>query len=233
MDHLRSGGRVRKAPASSDRSASARRRSLAVAGPARAHALPRRVHRSGLMAVDWRRLAPVLLAGSLGAVYVIVSPPSLDLAAHLLRAKLFRTEGFAIWSNWWYAGHHLPGYSVLFPAAAGVLSPQLAAAIAATASAAIFETWVRDRFGRDAWLGALWFGAATATNLFTGRLAFAFGLLPGLAAAWSLSRRRTSLAWLLGAVTALSSPVAALFTALVGAADAIGGFLSGDRRNAT
>jgi len=181
------------------------------------------------MLADWRRTAPIATALALATVYVLVSPPSLDLAAHLLRAKLFRTEGFAIWSNWWYAGHHLPSYSVLFPAAAGILSPQLAAGIAAVGSAAIFAAWVRDRFGEDAWLGALWFGAATATNLFTGRLAFAFGLLPALGAAWSLARGKTWLAWGLGVVTALSSPVAALFAGLAGAAHALGAILSHDR----
>ena len=37
----------------------------------------------------------------------------------------------------------------------------------------------------------VWFGAATATNLFTGRLAFAFGLLPAMATALALAARRT------------------------------------------
>ena len=56
---------------------------------------------------DPRRIAPTLLAAALAAAYVIISPPSDDLAAHLLRAKLFATEGFGIWNNWWYAGHHI------------------------------------------------------------------------------------------------------------------------------
>ena len=171
--------------------------------------------------IDPRRAAPVVVAGVLGAVYVIVSPPSLDLAAHLLRAQIFRTEGFGIWSNWWYQGHHLPGYSVLFPPAAAALSPQLAAALAATATAFLFELWAHDNFGEDAWLGAVWFGAATATNLFTGRLAFAFGLLPAVGAALALSRGRPWLASALAVVTALCSPVSALFAALAGAAHAI------------
>ena len=51
-----------------------------------------------------KRLLPTLTSAVFAAVYVIVSPPSLDLAAHLLRAKLFRREGFGIWNNWWYAG---------------------------------------------------------------------------------------------------------------------------------
>ena len=120
--------------------------------------------------IDPRRLAPTLVAAAFAVAYVMVSPPSLDLAAHLLRAKLFSSEGFGIWNNWWYGGHHVPGYSVLFPPIAAALTPQVAAGLAACGSAALFEMLARDQFGEDAWLGALWFGAGTATNLFTGRL---------------------------------------------------------------
>lgn len=182
--------------------------------------------------IDPRRAAPVLVAAVLAGAYVIVSPPSLDLAAHLLRAKLFETEGFGIWSNWWYQGHHLPGYSVLFPPVAAALTPQLAAALAATATAAVFEIWVHDRFGADAWLGAVWFAAATATNLFTGRLAFAFGLLPAMGAALALARGRPWLASALAFLTALCSPVSALFAALVGAAHAVARVLAARREGA-
>jgi hypothetical protein len=153
---------------------------------------------------------------------VIVSPASLDLAAHLFRAQLFGREPFGIWNNYWYSGHHMVGYSLLFPAASWTLTPQLAAALAATATAALFEPLARRHFGADAWLGATVFAAATAVNLFTGRLAFAFGALPGMAAIVALDRRRTWLACALAFVTALCSPVAALFVALAGAAYAIG-----------
>jgi hypothetical protein len=179
--------------------------------------------------IDPRRAAPTLIAGVLATVYVIVSPPSFDLAAHLLRAQLFRAEGFGLWNNWWYAGHNTLGYSVLFPPISALLSPQLAAGIAATATAALFEVLARRHFGPDAWVGATWFGAATATNLFTGRLAFAFGLLPAVATMLALQSKRAYVAAALAAVTALASPVAALFVALGGAAYAIGSY-AGERR---
>lgn len=168
--------------------------------------------------LDPRRIAPTLLAAVLAALYVVVSPPSLDLAAHLFRAKLFGVEGFGIWDNWWYAGHNTPGYSVLFPPVAWLLTPQLAGAISAVISAALFEALAYRRFGRDGWLGALWFGLATATDLYTGRLTFAFGVMFGLGAVLALQRRRPWLAAALAVLTALGSPVAALFVALAGAA---------------
>ncbi len=172
----------------------------------------------------WERLAPTLLAATLAIVYVIVSPPSLDLAAHLLRAKLFATEGFGVWSNWWYGGHHVVMYSVLFPPLAAALTPQLVAALAATVTAALFEPLARRHFGPGAWLGSLWFAAGTATSLYTGRLTFAFGMLPAVATALALSRRRPATAAGLAFVTALCSPVAALFAALAGAAVAVSDF---------
>jgi hypothetical protein len=169
-----------------------------------------------------RRLLPTLTAAVIAAAYVIISPRSEDLAAHLLRAKLFATEGFGIWNNWWYAGHNVPGYSVLFPPLGALLTPQVAGALAIVPSAALFESMAYRRFGEDAWLGALWFGAATATSLFTGRLTFAFGLLAALATAFALQRGRPGWAAALAALTALASPVDALFAALAGAAQAAG-----------
>ncbi|HEY3727222.1 MAG TPA: hypothetical protein VGL51_08625 [Solirubrobacteraceae bacterium] len=168
------------------------------------------------------RLAPTLVAAILAAAYVIVSPPSLDLAAHLFRAHLFGVEGFGVWNNYWYSGHHIVGYSVLFPAVSAALTPQLAGALAATGTAALFEPLARRHFGRDAWLGAVVFGAATATNLYTGRLAFAFGALPALGAVLALDRERTWLASGLAFLAALCSPVAALFAALAAGGYALG-----------
>jgi hypothetical protein len=179
---------------------------------------------------DWRRLAPTALAAVLAAIYVIVSPPSGDLAAHMLRAKLFATAGFGLWNNWWYAGHSVVLYSVLFPALAAALTPQLVAALASVASAALFEPLVHRRFGADAWLGALWFAAATATSLYTGRLTFAFGMLPAVATALALERGRPWLACAAALLTALASPVAALFAGLAGAAAALGALSRENRR---
>ncbi|MGH2894127.1 MAG: hypothetical protein ACRDPM_12805, partial [Solirubrobacteraceae bacterium] len=166
----------------------------------------------------WRHHAPAGLAAVLAAAYVIVSPPTRDLAAHLFRARLFDQQGFALWNNDWYGGHHILGYSVLFPAVSALLTPQLAAALAATATAALFAPYARRHFGARAWLGALAFGAATAINLYTGRLALAFGGLPALAAVVALDRDHPMPAAALAFLSALCSPVAALFAALAAVA---------------
>jgi hypothetical protein len=160
-------------------------------------------------------------------VYVIVSPRSEDLAAHLLRAKLFATEGFGVWNNWWYGGHNVPGYSVFFPPLGALLTPQLVAAISCPIATLMFESLVYRRFGEDAWLGALWFGVATTTSLFTGRLTFAFGLMWAVGSALALQRKRPGLAAGLAVLTALASPVDAVFAALAGVAQAAGALMDG------
>jgi hypothetical protein len=175
------------------------------------------------------RAAPTLVAALLAAAYVIVSPPSRDLAGHLFRAALLKQEGFGIWNDYWYGGHHILGYSVLFPAVSAALTPQLAAALAATATAALFEPLARRHFGPDAWLGALLFGAATAIDLYTGRLALAFGALPALGAIVALDRGATVPAAGLALLAALCSPVAALFAALAAAAHALAHAATGRR----
>ncbi len=176
-----------------------------------------------------RRVAPTLVAALFAAVYVIVAPASLDLADHLFRAQLFRDEGFGLWNNLWYSGHHIVGYSVLFPAVSALLSPQLAGALAATGTAALFEPLARRHFGPDAWLGAVLFGAATAIDLYTGRLAFAFGALPALGAIVALDSGAVALACGLAVLSALCSPVAALFAALIASGYALGGLLRARR----
>ena len=58
---------------------------------------------------------PMLLAAVLGGIYLAFDPPSADLAAQTFRADFFDAHGFAVWSNSWYSGVHLPGYSLLYP----------------------------------------------------------------------------------------------------------------------
>ncbi|HET6868242.1 MAG TPA: hypothetical protein VFH80_20170, partial [Solirubrobacteraceae bacterium] len=175
---------------------------------------------------DPKRLLPVLTAAVIAAAYLIIAPRSEDLAAHLLRTKLFATEGFGLWNNWWYGGHNVLGYSVLFPPLAALLTPQLVAAISVPVSAALFESLVYRHFGEDAWLGALWFAIGAGTTLFSGRLTFALGLALAVGTALALQRKRPATAAALAVLTALASPVDALFAALAGAAQAIGAYMN-------
>src|ERR671937_2792696 len=150
----------------------------------------------------------MLLAALLAIAYLVFQPVTADLAAQAFRSELFASHGFLIWNNGWYAGHYLPGYSLLFPPLGAVLGPRLAGALAAVTSAGLFSSLVGHRYGDRARLATLWFGAGTATMLFTGRLTFALGVAVGLGALLALQRGRPRLAAGLALLTPCASPVA-------------------------
>jgi hypothetical protein len=172
--------------------------------------------------IDPWHAAPIAIALLFAVAYLIWQPRTVDLAAHTFRADLFGKEGFTIWNGQWYGGHHTPAYSVLSPPLAWLLRPPFALALSALASAALFPPLARGWFGEErARWGSIWFGAATATLLFTSRLPFAIGVAFGLAALLALQRRRYWLAILLAVLCPLGSPVAGLFLAMAGVAYAI------------
>jgi hypothetical protein len=172
--------------------------------------------------IDWWQAAPILIALLFAIVYLIWQPRTVDLAAHTFRAELFGEEGFTIWNGQWYGGHHTPAYSIISPPLAWLLSPPVALAGAAVLCAVLFPPLARGHFGpeRARW-GSIWFGAATATLLFTSRLPFAIGVAFGLAALLALQRHRYALAIVLAILCPLGSPVAGLFLAMAGVAYAI------------
>lgn len=167
------------------------------------------------------RLAPVLAALVVAALWLAIRPHTVDMAAHTFRASLFGSEGFTVWNGQWYAGHHTPAYSVLFPPLAWALSPWVAGALSTVAAAALFEPLARWRWGERARWGALWFGIGTGSLLFTGRLPFAMGVAFGVGAMLAIQRRRTALAATAAASATLASPIAGLFVTLFAFAFAV------------
>lgn len=154
----------------------------------------------------------VALAALLGVVYLLIAPPSADLAAQAYRGGL----GLVLWDGSWYGGHHVPAYSILFPPLAALLGPRLVGVLAAVAAAWLFERLVKDLEGGR--VAALWFALASITSLLTGRLTFALGVAIGLAAMLAATRGRPRAACLLAAITSLASPVAGAFLVLAAAA---------------
>ncbi|MDX6697817.1 MAG: hypothetical protein QOE65_1214 [Solirubrobacteraceae bacterium] len=163
-------------------------------------------------------LVPLAFALVPALAYLILQPSSADLAAQVYRTDLFNQVGFTLWNGQWFAGHHTMGYSVLFPPLASVLGPRLVGALATVASAILFERIARAEWGANARLGAIWFGAATATNLFTGRLTFALGVALALGAVLAAQREHPRLAIGLAVLAPLGSPIAGLFLALAAGA---------------
>jgi len=156
-----------------------------------------------------------LLAAVLAAIYLIVDPPSADLAAQTYRTWLFEHHGFVVWDNGWYGGHHIPAYSILFPPLAALSSPQIVGAVAAVISAWAFERVVAEISAHPpARPATYWFAVATLVSLVTGRLTFALGVACAMLAVLALARGRLAWCAIAGAATALASPVAAAFLAL-------------------
>jgi hypothetical protein len=171
------------------------------------------VRRRGLEArVPWGLLA----AGVGVALWLVVDPRTPDLAGQVYRANLFSQAGFMVWDGRWYAGHDLPGYSLLFPPLAALLGVRTVGALAVLASVALFERVAGAAYGPGARWGAVWFAVAALGDVWSGRIAFALGVSFALGAVLALMRGRTLVAVGLAAVCAASSPVAGILLALAG-----------------
>ncbi len=162
-----------------------------------------------------RRFPAWGLTALLAVVWLIVDPPTPDLAAHAYRADVADRIGLGVWEQGWFAGHHLPGYSVLMPPLAALLSPQAVAAAAVVVAAWCFERLAATHWSRGAARAAsLWFAVGVVSTLVGGQLAFAAGLAPALGALLVGRRGHPAAGAALGALTTLTSPVTAAFLVL-------------------
>ena len=160
------------------------------------------------------RFLATALAAALVLVWLLVDPRTPDLAAQVYRAGLFERAGFAVWDEHWYAGHALPGYSLLFPPLAALLGLRAVAALSVLASAVLFERLVLGVYGPRARWGAAWFAVAAVGDIWLGRLTFALGVTCAVAAVFALVRGHLRWAALAAALCAAASPVAAVLLGL-------------------
>lgn len=173
------------------------------------------------------RQPPWALAGviavPLALAYLILAPPSGDMAAASYRSYLFAHSGLTLWDNAWYGGHHLLAYSLLSPALGSLLGPRLVQVIAAPSSAVLFALLIRRRFppGTER-LTAGWFALGISVELLSGRVPFDLGLALSLGALLAARHRRLWLALPLAVLASVSSPVAGMFLLLACLAWAIG-----------
>jgi len=165
------------------------------------------------------RSAPVAiaaLAAVLVGAWLIADPRTPDLAAQVYRMDLYRQLGFVVWDEHWYAGHHMPGYSLLFPPLGALLGVRLLGALCVLASSVLFERLARSLYGDAARWGAAWFAVAALGDVWSGRVTFALGVTLALAAALALRSGRPVWAGALGALCACGSPMAGAFLGLAG-----------------
>jgi hypothetical protein len=153
-------------------------------------------------------------------VWLLADPRTADLAAAVYRSRLFAQQGVSLWDNSWFAGHHLLGYSLIFPALGSVLGPRTVGALAALCSVALFSVLVHRHAEHRERLASLCFAVTATGDLFIGRLTFALGVACGLAAVTAYSFHRRLLSYTLSAVTTAASPVVGPFLAMVAVAAA-------------
>jgi hypothetical protein len=174
----------------------------------------------------------------LTVVYLIVQPPSGDLAAATYRGEVFAHAGFTLWDNGWYGGHYLPGYSVFAPALGALVGERLLLGLCTIAAAGLFGVIAQRVFGTGgARVAAVSFALGASVTMLSGRVAFGLGLALGLLAVVALpaergtrpegappaSVKRSLAAVGLALLTSLASPVAGAFLALAGVAYALAG----------
>jgi hypothetical protein len=172
----------------------------------------------------WRSrtaLAPwtvaLVVAVPLACAYLLLAPPSGDLAAATYRSTLFTRVGFTVWDNGWYGGHYLPGYSLLAPALGALLGERLLLALCAVASAGLFSLLAKRAFrGTGARAASVSFALGVGVGLLSGRVAYGLGLTVGMLALLALVDGPLSVALALATLTSLASPVAGAFLALAG-----------------
>jgi hypothetical protein len=161
------------------------------------------------------RTLAVGVTAILGTAWMIIGPKTADLAAQVYRVRLFSREGFALWDNAWFGGHHLPGYSVLFPPLGSLLGARTVGLIAVAVSAVLFADLMRRHYGARLYWAVGWFAAVAVGDLFIGRLTFALGVAAALACIAAISHGRYGLAMAFAVATPAASPVAGLFLGLV------------------
>jgi hypothetical protein len=158
----------------------------------------------------------VLVAAGLLVVWLLVDPRTPDLAAQVYRLGLYERVGLGVFDEHWYAGHSLPGYSLLFGPLASVVGMRALAVVSVLVSVALFERVVLGVYGEEACvrLGTCLFAVAAVGDVWSGRLTFALGVTLALVCVYALGRERSVVAGLAAGVCAAASPVAGVLLVL-------------------
>ena len=159
-------------------------------------------------------LVPTLAAAVLGATYLIAAPDTGDIAAHTYRTWLWSEVGFATWNAQWYGGHHMAGYSLLYPPLAALAGTRLVGVVAAVAAVGTFALTARRLAPATGAALASWlFLGGVLSNVVIGRMPFTLGIALAVAA-WTCVHRSRAAAALLSLASAWASPVTGVFLAV-------------------
>ena len=163
-----------------------------------------------------RAVVNAAVAGLLASIVVWLGPPGADLAAHVFQRNLFLTHGFALWTNYWYAGRYsFVGYSLLYYPLAAVLGIKLLAVLSVAAASGAFTLVAERAFGTTASLASRFFAVAAAASALSAAFPYALGLALALFALLAVERRQRALFAVFVALTLAASPLAFLLLSVI------------------
>jgi hypothetical protein len=165
----------------------------------------------------WRR-HPELVTAVLCAALLASGQRGPDLPAQAYRVSLFRQHGLVVFDSHWYAGHTVPGYSLIFPPLAALLGSRLVGMLACVAATAAFTRLLRGRSDHGHDIAVLWFAVISVVDLVVGRLPFALGLAFAIGALAATREDRRWWALALALAASAASPLAGAFLLLAAAA---------------
>lgn len=171
--------------------------------------------------IDPTAAATVVLTAGLGLAVIVFARWGPDWPAQEFRAWTAAHDGLSVWTNRWYGGIALPGYSVLYPPVAALLGAGPTGLLSVVAL-----VWVAMTFAPPTAVRAALFGAGAAVVacelLMVGQVPYLFGAVFGLLAVGALLDGR---AWravaAFAALCSLASPLAGAFVLLCAPALAV------------
>ena len=147
------------------------------------------------------------VAGSLAALIAWFGPPGTDFAAHVFQLHVYLQHGFALWTNYWYAGRYtFVGYSVLYYPLAAVAGIRLLAVLSVAASTAAFTLVIRQTWGESTVWATRFFALVAAASVVSAAFPYGLGLALALTALVALARRRLAIFGVLAALTPRREP---------------------------
>jgi hypothetical protein len=165
---------------------------------------------------------PWVVTAVLCVVLLIAPVTGGDLAAQEYHAWVFTAHGALLWNNYWYGGHLVGGYSLLFPPMAAVVGTRLLGSLACVAATAALAALLGGRRApRGRRLAALWFSVGVLGPLVVGQLPFGIGVTLSLAGLLAAARARPWLAGFAALAASLTSPLAGAFLLMVALAWAV------------
>src|SRR5256885_8976845 len=155
-------------------------------------------------------------AGALAAVLVWLGPPGSDLAAHAYQRTLFLDHGFALWNNFWYAGHYsFVTYSLLYYPLAALLGIRLLAVATVALAALAFAVVLWFEWGPATRWSSRTFAVVWAGIVLSAAFPFALGFAIGLLALWALQAGGRWRFAALATLTLAASPLAFLLLIVI------------------